>query len=206
MPLIASRAGGSASGFGGLRSFAPAGAVDDGAMFPISSVILSSTTASVTFDSIPQTYTHLQIRGSAKSSRSDVVVNNYTMRLNSDTGSNYKNHYIQGGYSSTPQLSTGHSGPENWIYMPTGTTALASDIFTALVIDIADYKNTNKNTVTKTFLGYDVNGTTGSYGGSISLCSGLWLNTNAVTSITLSPEGYSWIAGTSFALYGIKGA
>ena len=128
------------------------------------------------------------------------------MTLNSDTGSNYKNHYIQGGYSSTPQLSTGHSGPENWIYMPTGATALASDIFAGVVIDILDYKNTNKNTVTKTFLGYDVNGTIGSYGGSISLCSGLWLNTNAVTSITLSPEGFSWIAGTSFALYGIKGA
>jgi hypothetical protein len=114
---------------------------------------------------------------------------------------------MQGGYSTSPVASSGNSGPESFYYMPTGTTGVVN-AWTGIVIDILDYKNTNKNKVFKTLIGYDINGTAGtsSYGGAVSLCSGLWLNTSAITSITLAPEGFSWIADTSFALYGIKGA
>lgn len=177
-----------------------------GDMDPIAMVELSSTTGSVTFSSIPATYTHLQIRGVASSSRSDYIVNNYCMRFNADTGNNYRNHAIQGGYSATPAVGGNASGPESFIYMVTGVTGLAGGPQTALIIDILDYTNTNKNTVAKTLIGYDVNGTVGSYGGAIALNSGLWLNTSAITSITLLPEGHSWLAGTTFALYGIKDA
>jgi hypothetical protein len=38
------------------------GPTDTGSMFPISSVTLTSTASTVTFSSIPQTYTHLQLR------------------------------------------------------------------------------------------------------------------------------------------------
>ena len=177
-----------------------------GDMDPIAMVDISSTTGSITFSSIPATYTHLQIRGVASSSRSDYIVNNYCMRFNADTGNNYRNHGIQGGYSATPQVGGNASGPESFIYMPTGVTGLAGGPQTSLIIDILDYANTNKNTVAKTLIGYDINGTVGSYGGAIALDSGLWLNTSAITSITLLPEVHSWLAGTTFALYGIKDA
>jgi hypothetical protein len=164
--------------------------------------------SSITFSSIPSTYTHLQIRAIASSDRTGYVVNNYKMTFNSDTASNYRSHFITGGYLTTPEVGASSSGPEGFIYMPTGTTSAASNVFAGMIIDILDYANSNKYKVSKNLMGYDVNGTsgTGSYGGTISLTSGLWQSTSAISSITIAPEGFNWIRYSSFALYGIKGA
>jgi hypothetical protein len=50
-------------------------------------------------------------------------------------------------------------------------------------------------------MGFDANGS-----GYVSLGSGLWMNTAAVTSIKLSPYSGTFVQYTQFALYGIKGA
>lgn len=167
----------------------------------------SGGSSSISFSSIPSTFKHLQIRVSAASDRSGYVVNNYKMTFNGDTASNYRSHWIIGGYGTTPTADASSSGPEGYVYMPTGTTSAASNIFTGMVIDVLDYANTSKNKTSRNLMGYDVNGTagTGSYGGAISLTSGLWQSTSAISSITLAPEGFSWIQYSSFALYGIKG-
>jgi hypothetical protein len=39
----------------------------------------------------------------------------------------------------------------------------------------------------------------------VNLSSGLWLNTAAVTSITVLPESSPFAVGSTFALYGILG-
>lgn len=163
--------------------------------------------SSITFSSIPSTYKHLQIRAIASSDRTGYVVNNYKMTFNGDTASNYRSHWIIGGYGTTPTADSSNSGPEGFIYMPTGTTSAASNIFTGMIIDVLDYTNTNKNKTSRNLMGYDVNGTsgTGSYGGAISMTSGLWQSTSAISSITLAPESFNWIRYSSFALYGIKG-
>lgn len=166
----------------------------------------SGGAASVTFAGIPTGYKHLQIRGIASSDRTGYVVNNYKMTFNGDTASNYRSHWITGGYGTTPTADASSSGPEGFIYMPTGTTSAASSVFAGMVIDVLDYANVNKNKVSRNLMGYDVNGTsgTGSYGGTVSLTSGLWMNTSAITSISLFPEGFNWIQYSQFALYGIK--
>jgi hypothetical protein len=77
----------------------------------------------------------------------------------------------------------------------------ATNVFGAGVTDILDYTNTSKNTTVRALGGADANGS-----GSIDLTSAAWLNTNAVTSITLTTNnGSTFTAGSSFALYGIKG-
>jgi len=48
-------------------------------------------TATVTFSSIPATYTHLQIRGIARASADTQL----DVTLNSDTGSNYSYHTLR---------------------------------------------------------------------------------------------------------------
>lgn len=182
--------------------WAPAGAYDALATVTVP----SGGAASISFAGIPSGYKHLQIRVSAASDRSGYVVNNYKMTFNGDTASNYRSHWIQGGYGTTPTAEASASGPEGFIYMPTGTTSAASNVFTGMVIDVLDYANTNKNKTSRNLMGYDVNGTagTGSYGGAISLTSGLWQSTSAITSITLAPESFSWIQHSSFSLYGIR--
>ena len=51
--------------------------------------------------------------------------------------------------------------------------------------------------------GYDNNGNP-AYASKVWLGSGLWMNTTAVTSITVLSNG-PFATGTSIALYGIKG-
>jgi len=80
-----------------------------------------------------------------------------------------------------------------------GNTA-GANIFGAFVADILDYKNTNKYKTIRALSGNDQNG-----GGLIGFHSGLWQNTNAITSITITEfNGNNWMQYSHFALYGCK--
>lgn len=153
----------------------------------------------VVFSSIPSTYKHLQVRMLCRSNGSfarDVIA----VRLNGDTDSNYSWHRLRGDGTAVDA-----GGSANQTYMqfgniPANTTT--ANIFGTAVLDIHDYADTSKNKTIRTLAGHDANGS-----GYIQLDSGLWRNTNAVTSITIYPESATgWVSGTNIALYGIKGA
>jgi hypothetical protein len=149
--------------------------------------------ASVAFTSIPATYTHLQIRYSGR----NTVDNNAAvyMTVNGDTGSNYSWHQIFGSGSSVgTQASTSAT------FMSVGQESSTSNVFDSHVIDILDYAKTNKNKTFRTLGGWDE-----STQGRVFLRSGLWMNTSAITSITLTPSSSNFAQYSSFALYGIKG-
>jgi len=76
-----------------------------------------------------------------------------------------------------------------------------SGAFAAGIIDILDYTNTSKNTTVRGFAGI-----TGTTTPKIELKSGAWLNTSAVSSVTLFRSGLPFVSGSRFSLYGIKGA
>jgi hypothetical protein len=148
-------------------------------------------TSSISFTSIPSTYTHLQIRTLALCSSNDLT--GAVMRFNSDTGNNYSAHWLRGNGSAT---SSGNSVSIDYVVANFG----ASNTFpTPSVIDILDYANTNKNKTTRTNTGADLNGS-----GNVWFFSGLWTNTNAITSITIAPNSGNFNQYSSFALYGIK--
>jgi hypothetical protein len=120
------------------------------------------------------------------------------MTFNSDTGSNYSDHYLYGNGSSAASGSgTNATKIRLWDYYGNGGTA---NIYGAGLVDILDYDNTNKFKTSRNLAGYDANGS-----GEIFLSSGLWRNTNAITSITLTAESGNYTQYSSFALYGIKG-
>jgi hypothetical protein len=154
----------------------------------------SGGAASVTFSSIPATYTHLQIRGIWLHSTTNVAAQ---IRFNSDTGSNYSQHILRGnGSAVVASGQSGVSGPGVTIASNSGSGGVG-----ASVIDILDYTNTNKYKIVKSFCGQNVNGD-----GNFRLYSGLWLNTTAISNINIIPNGGSFNEYTQFALYGIKGA
>jgi hypothetical protein len=164
----------------------------------------------VEFTSIPNTYNHLQIRGIARSGRIDATYDIMTMRFNSDTGENYSHHFLFGDTSSA-NGGTNLSGFPSHIFALYYMSAIGSsadpigltNTFGGFVIDILDYKDSNKFTTTRTLGGQTQNGGTGHSG----MSSGLWRNTNAITSIKLEAQTGSNIQQYSqFALYGIKGA
>ena len=162
-----------------------------GAMEPIASVVVpSGGLASITFGSIPQTYTHLQIRYSGTSL--------YPL-ISSNLGAGTTGHYLYGtgasalGYNFAP-LAGG---------MYVSIDGNAGDV-SAGVIDILDFANTNKNKTFSALHGRETN----TADSSIVFASGFWNSTSAITSITITNN----VAGSvpfaqysSFALYGIKG-
>jgi hypothetical protein len=86
-----------------------------------------------------------------------------------------------------------------------GTTT--GGTFGVSIIDILDYANTNKYKTFRNLNGNDINGTIASVGGYISLLSGLWMKTNAITSLKFAPvNGTTFTQYSQFALYAVKGA
>ena len=172
--------------------FAPSGAYDS-----IATTTLSSPAASITFSSIPATYTHLQIRGIARSTAAAGPRAVY-LRFNSDTGNNYASHRLEGsGTSASAAALT--SQPYIHIYDNPAANQTAS-VFSSIVLDILDYANTSKNKTARFLNGFDANGS-----GYIGFQSGLWMNTTAVTSITFTLEAGDFAQYSQIALYGIKG-
>jgi hypothetical protein len=74
-----------------------------------------------------------------------------------------------------------------------------ANIFSAHIIDILDYANTNKFKTTRTLHGYDLNGS-----GLIQYFSGNWRSTSAISTIRLFPGNNALAQYSSFALYGVK--
>lgn len=174
--------------------WAPAGAYD-----ALATVTLSASASSITFSGIPQGYKHLQIRMIARESNSATGQGAVWMQFNGDTGSNYAWHRLYGNGSGTPP--TGVASSTTWMLAGiNANNGEGANVFGASVIDILDYQNTSKNKTIRGLSGEDNNGS-----GYVGLHSGLWMNTSAVSSISIYPTAtYSWLANSQFALYGVK--
>lgn len=164
----------------------------------IATVTLGSNQSTVLLSSIAGTYKHLEVRYISRNNRASQL-DGLSMRFNSDTGSNYADHNLQGGGASA---SAGANTSVSYIIIALASASNAgANIYSAGVVSILDYANTSKYKTVRTLGGYDNNGN-----GYIRLSSGLWQNTNAITSITFgSTDGSGILAGSQFALYGIKG-
>ena len=176
--------------------WAPSGAYD-----AIASITLNASAASITFSGIPSTYTHLQLRGIARSSRATQNEDAY-ININSDTGSNYAYHYLLGD-GATASASAATSGTKGYVARNTMAGASsAANVFSPFIVDILDYTSTNKNKTIRTLGGTEENSTNG----AIALISSLYFATPAaITTLTLTlPSSASFVTYSSFALYGIR--
>ncbi len=165
----------------------------------IASATGTGSSNTITFSSIPATYSHLQIRSIARDTNTNNDWSSIRIRLNSDTGTNYVRHLLAAdGTTVTATGATAQSSMiANGAARQNGSTA---NIMGVSIIDFIDYASTTKNKTMKAISGNDVNGS-----GFIRLNSGLWLNTNAITTIELFTDGGFWTTASTFALYGIKG-
>jgi hypothetical protein len=164
----------------------------------IATVTLSSASNTITFNSIPSGYKHLQLRSVNLSSGSD---NNIMLRFNNDSGNNYSEHAMYGSGSGS---GTGSYASTSVSYASAGYTADATNPSPS-VCEILDYSNANKNTTVRALGGSNRNGSL-SY---ITIHSGAWYNTAAITRIDVIHGniggGKVFNTNSTFALYGIKG-
>lgn len=166
------------------------------------SIVGSGGASTITFSSIPSTYTHLQLRvwgyNTSGSPRS------LEFKFNSDAGTNYSNHYVYGDGTSA---FAGGVASRNYCYVYDASSAQRgfngdSTKASCFIIDILDYKNTSKNKTVRSLGGWD-----GAGSGNIGLASSQWMSTAAINRIDFTlPYSTNYGQYTKIALYGIKGA
>jgi hypothetical protein len=160
----------------------------------IASTTLGSNASSVTFSSIPQTYTDLIIIANVQGTTGG---NGTCVQFNGDTGGNYSYTLIDGNGSSATSSRAGAQGNIQ--------SALVDNVgWGVQIIQIMNYSNT---TTKKTVLGR------GNDTLQLRATVGLWQPssgsaTQAINSITVlsSPNAYNFITGSTFNLYGITAA
>lgn len=123
--------------------------------------------------------------------------NNYAFAItyNGDTSSNYTRHELIGTGSSAVSEGSGNQSSSSIGLIATNTTANA---FSAAILDIANYTNTNTFKTAQLFWG-------GIWGlNRVGLSSGLWRSTSAITSVTIT-NGNNFANGSRISIYGIRG-
>jgi hypothetical protein len=161
----------------------------------IASVAGNNTTTTYTFDNIPQTFQHLQLRICSPFNAQDGTIQ---LTFNGAT-STYRNHILYGNGAYSVAYSQLDLVYDTNISRNSSTNKVA-------IVDILDYGSTTKNKVIRSFEGVDTNDA-----GVVALNSGAWFSTTAITSITLKNQGnggsyglWNFLTGASLALYGVR--
>lgn len=154
---------------------------------PIATQTLTTSTATVTFSSIPGTYTDLILVANVKG-----------------IGTGYPQIQVNGSGSSLSRLglagdgSSASSGAYSDNYIVKQTTANSSNFAFNTITNIMNYANT---TTYKTMLTRANNASVG-----VEAVVNTWRSTAAITSFGYYLSGTNMDVGSTFTLYGIKAA
>jgi len=165
----------------------------------ISSNVLSSSAASVTFSAIPATYTDLVLRVSARSDRASTF-DDIKLVFNSDTSAIYSATELTGNGSSA--TSTRTSADSAFRLTSADAATATSNTFGSFELYLPNYLSTASKPM-GTFGVQETNAT----GAIMDAGALLFRNTTAISSVVISPwTGPNWVSGSSFYLYGISNA
>lgn len=156
---------------------------------PIATQTLAADASTVTFSSIPQTYTDLVLAinaGTVSGPSYDLLI-----RFNNDSSSLYSQTLLGGNGTSAYSVRLSN---RTSIYLDYsgGTIAGINKIY---LVNIMNYANTTTN---KTFINR-----AGYADGTTELNVGLYRSTSAISSIQIPTNGFGISAGSTFTLYGI---
>lgn len=161
----------------------------------ISSNTLSSSAASVTFSSIPSTYTDLVLKTSTRLDSGAVATALY-ISFNS-VSANYSLTRIQGNGSTA---SSGRdSAASVWYGYASNGTGTAANTFSNVELYIPNYTGSSAKCASL-IIGAEDNTST-AYTNAEALLNSA---TAAITSVTFSSASSNFVSGSSFYLYGIK--
>jgi hypothetical protein len=172
---------------GGVPTWASAGS--SGAMTLISSNTLSSATSTITFDSIPSTYTHLQLVIQAATGGSDNFIN---MTFNNVTTSTYYSQLISARGSTV--------SAEDQLGATSFKVGILNVMFSG-IINIPNYKNT----AIKKTVNYLAGDRLGTGANNVRTMTGFGTNdaTTAITRFDLNCAS-TFSIGSTFSLYGMS--
>lgn len=161
---------------------------------PIATTTVASPTTTITFGSIPQTYTTLRIIAYIVSA--DGSANTY-VQFNADT--TQANYYLHKAYGyQGANYGYKYNGNFFDIGVNTGTNPFMFEM------DIQQYVRTTNYKTALYRIGAAVRSTVQS--GVVSAGGIVWQNTSALTSVAFTLGGANFAVGTNATLYGIKAA
>lgn len=167
----------------------------------ISSNVLTGSAASVTFSSIPSTYTDLVLRVSMRTDEAGQPNNDALLTFNGSTATNYSLTTVY-GYSTTSgsqRLSTQANIARNWV----DAAGATSNTFASGEIYIPSYTVSQNKPISGIFV-TENNASTAS-SAVIAANAGLWSQTATISSITITAQATTnFVSGSSFYLYGIS--
>jgi hypothetical protein len=169
-------------------------------MIPISTVTVGSGGASsIDFTGIPQTYTDLMVKLSARTAYNNIAgsISAY-VRFNGDAGSNYSGRRLIGTGSSA---ISDNSSTTSFINTFLNITAYTSNTFGNAEYYIPNYTSSNNKSISVD--GVTEHNATLSYA---AMVAGLWSNTSPISSISIFPEPSTgnFVQYTTATLYGIR--
>jgi hypothetical protein len=165
----------------------------------ISSQILASPASSVTFSSIPTTYTDLKIVISTRVTRA-TSASTIVMVFNGSGGTAYSDKTLRGTGSAAESASSSSSADIRDMIAPAANAA--ANVFSNQEIYILNYNSASQYKLVSIESVSEDNASAS----SSNLTSGIWNNNSAITSITFSEPngGTNFATNSTFYLYGIK--
>jgi hypothetical protein len=155
----------------------------------IESKTLGTAAAAIEFTSIPQTFTDLVILHSLRSQDAE---SNGNISFNGST-SDFTSRFLRGFISSVD------SGTATRYMFSLGYSSLTADSFSNGTIYIPNYTSAAFKSISSD----SVMDTNNGQSTQRLLVAGLWSNTAAITSLSLSANTGNMIAGSTVSLYGI---
>lgn len=164
----------------------------------IASNVLTSSTATVTFSSIPATYTDLILRSSVRSTHAS----NYDALMVSINGTTANNTYtwILGTGSVAAVGRDQYGDARAYLGAVNGSTS-TSNTFASSEWYLPSYRN-SINKPSSVFFAFENNISSGDV--YVGANANLYSNTTAITSLTAKGYSGNLAAGSSFYLFGIK--
>ena len=160
----------------------------------ISSQVLASSASTVTFSSIPATYTDLVIRASIRTDRAAVEDWLFIKFNGVTTNRSYTRLTGSGSAVASGRSTTGI------VLGETNAATSTSNTFSNQEIYIPSYTASQNKPMSG--IGMQEDNAAAAY---MMASAGLWSSTAAITEINLYPEtGPNFVTGSSFYLYGIK--
>lgn len=161
-------------------------------------VVGGAGAATIAFSSIPSTYTDLVIKVSV---RGDATFATQQMYLTfNGTTSGYTARQVYGDGSSATSATLSNSGAAISI-VNTNTSVSTANTFSSSEIYVRNYAGSNYKSVSADSV--TENNATAALAG---LTAGLWSNTAAITTVTLTPQSGNFVQYSTAYLYGVSNA
>lgn len=162
---------------------------------PIATTTTSSNATTISFGSIPNTYTDLRLVLVGTCSGNG----NIFLRFNGDTSTNYSQTYMYATGTGTNVVGSGNINLSAlYLTLPQTTSTTIPYLYT---IDIFSYKDASLNKTALIRQNADQNGS-----GTVSSNVGLWRSTSAINTVLFYVNAMNFTNGFTATLYGIKAA